>query len=304
MVPKILNPKVKRIVVYTTWILLIIPLLSTYFLISDTNSIKTYILIGLYVVLWLAAILLYVIHFFLHIKSVKQLNEKYQLSEISEGLKKSKEIDLVRIQDNFLYKQEIKTIIHKSHSELQNLDKRFNESNFYQEYQVDMNNKQLRIACLEFCKKKYLINYPHNYDCYYWIELDNINDQEFVLLNNKESINPTFNGFLIKNLIKKPDAKFTTYTKDNNFDVRSVIKSEILDDLLFKNDKTNINLINKNNKTFLLVRMSFNIFNLYYGSDYFDEKKYHDLTIQRIENIKNIIDLFYSLRECFNYLEK
>lgn len=79
-----------------------------------------------------------------------------------------------------------------------------------------------------------------------------------------------------------------------------MIDDEILNDLLFKKPDTNINLVNKNNKTFLLLRMSFNIFNLYYGSDYFDETTYHQLVIQRVENIKLLIDLFYSLRECIN----
>lgn len=295
MISKILNPKQRRIVVITAWILMIIPLIATYFFINTPV-----VLYSLYFSLYPISLILYVGHYYLHLRLRKKLNEQYQAKAIFEGLEKTKKLKIKRVNDQFLNKEMIKQIIKLSDGEIQNLDKRFSQPNFYQEYQVNDHNDQLRISCLEFCKSKYSLNYPYKYDCYYWFELKNLSDQPFVLLNKREAQNPGFSKYLVNGLKPSFQDKFVLYTNQENFDLTKVVDDEILNDLLFKKPDANINLVNKNNKTFLLLRMSFNIFNLYYGSDYFDETTYHQLVIQRVENVKLLIDLFYSLRECIN----
>ncbi|WP_027122298.1 hypothetical protein [[Mycoplasma] imitans] len=295
MVSKILNPKIRRIVVIASWVLLIIPLISTYWF---TQVPK--VLFGLYFACFPISLIISIGHYYLHLKLRKKLNNEYESKGIFEGLKNAKKINIERIKDNFVNKDIIKEIIKSSDGEIQNLDKKFSQQNFYQEYLVKEKENDLRITCLEFCKSKYSLNYPYKYDCYYWVEVNNVLDEPFALLNNKEDQNPGFTKYLINGLKSYQKEKYVLYTKSDGFDLSKVIDDEILDNLLFKKPDTNINVINKNNKTFLLMRMSFNIFNLYYGSDYFDEATYHQLVIQRVENIKLLIDLFYSLRKCIN----
>ncbi|QMT98553.1 hypothetical protein H3143_00130 [Mycoplasma tullyi] len=295
MISKILNPKVRRVIIITAWILAIIPLIATYFFIN-----KPIVLYSLFLGIYPIVLTIYLVHYYWHLKARNKLNEQYQSKAIFEGLEKTKNIKVERIKEQFLYKETIKQIIKSSDNEIQNLDKRFDQPNFYQEYLINDQNKELRISCLEFCKSKYLLNYPYKYDCYYWVELKNVSDAPFVLLNKKEAQNPGFTKYLINKLKPNLQDKYVLYTNQENFDLSKVIDNEILNDLLFKKSDLNINLINKNNKTFLLLGMSFNIFNLYYGSDYFDETTYNQLVIQRVENIKILTDLFYSLRECIN----
>ncbi|MDC4183239.1 hypothetical protein [Mycoplasma bradburyae] len=298
MVPKILNPKLKRIILYICWFLLVTPLISTYFLLN-----YKYVLIAMYVICYILSFIIYLVHYILHIKARDKLNSEYSFSAIATGLKKTKKLKIKKTSDDFINKQTIKSIIKSSDDGIENLDKKFDQKDFYQEYDLtNENNEEIKISCLEFCKPKRSLNYPYNYDCYYWIELKNLSGDDFVLLNNKETNALGFTKYLTNNLHKEQKEKFFLYCKNNNFDLNKIFKDQILNDLLFKKETMNVNLVNKNQKTFLLLRMSFNLFNLYYGSDYTNELIYNELVIQRIENIKMVSDLLYSLRECFNDL--